>query len=91
MGRRVLLDEECCIACGSCAELCPEVFEMDEDAEKAYVFCPRAVMRSALRKPSSPALRSVFPGRNNNLDELHAPPRAGAQQVFGRVLEGSVK
>jgi ferredoxin len=37
MARKVVLDEECCIGCGSCAELCPDVFEMDEEAEKANV------------------------------------------------------
>lgn len=36
MARKVVLDEECCIGCGSCAELCPDVFEMDEE-EKAHV------------------------------------------------------
>ncbi len=40
MRRKVVIDEECCIGCGSCAELCPEVFEMDEEAEKAYVIMP---------------------------------------------------
>jgi ferredoxin len=40
MGRKVVLDEECCVGCGSCAELCPDVFEMDEDAEKARVIRP---------------------------------------------------
>lgn len=40
MSRVVLLDEECCIGCGSCAEICPEVFEMDEDEEKARVTMP---------------------------------------------------
>jgi ferredoxin len=29
MGRRVVLDEECRVGCGRCAELCPDVFEMD--------------------------------------------------------------
>ncbi|MGV8073763.1 MAG: ferredoxin [Syntrophobacteraceae bacterium] len=37
MSRKVLLDQDCCIGCGSCAELCPEVFEMDEAGEKAQV------------------------------------------------------
>lgn len=37
MGSRVILDEECCVGCGSCAELCPDVFEMDDEAEKAHV------------------------------------------------------
>jgi len=40
MGRKVVIDEECCIGCGSCAELCPDVFEMDEEAEKARVILP---------------------------------------------------
>ncbi|MDR3568844.1 MAG: ferredoxin [Syntrophobacteraceae bacterium] len=40
MGRVVSLDEECCVGCGACAELCPEVFEMSEDGEKAHVIFP---------------------------------------------------
>ncbi len=40
MGRRVILDEECCVGCGACAELCPDVFELDEDEEKAHVILP---------------------------------------------------
>jgi len=28
MGRKVVLDQECCTGCGSCAELCPDVFEL---------------------------------------------------------------
>lgn len=40
MGRKVVLDEECCVGCGSCAELCPEVFEMDVDTEKTHVILP---------------------------------------------------
>ncbi len=42
MGSRVVLDEECCIGCGSCAELCPDVFEMDEETEKAHVIDPES-------------------------------------------------
>ena len=37
MARRVVLDDECCVACEACVELCPEVFEMDESGEKARV------------------------------------------------------
>ncbi|XPV76401.1 MAG: ferredoxin [Desulfovibrio sp.] len=33
----VSIDLEECIGCGTCAELCPEVFEMNDDEEKAYV------------------------------------------------------
>ena len=40
MGRRVLIDEEECIGCGSCEEICPEVFVLNEDTEKAEVISP---------------------------------------------------
>ncbi|MDF1615702.1 ferredoxin [Desulfurivibrio dismutans] len=32
---KVLLDTYECNGCGGCAELCPEVFRMDETGEKA--------------------------------------------------------
>lgn len=37
MGRRVYIDEEECIGCGTCEELCPEVFQLDEESQKAQV------------------------------------------------------
>ena len=37
MGRRVYVDEEECIGCGSCEEICPDVFVLNEDTEKAEV------------------------------------------------------
>jgi ferredoxin len=40
MGRRVIVDEEECIGCGSCEEICPEVFVLNEDTEKAEVINP---------------------------------------------------
>lgn len=30
------VDQDLCISCGSCMEICPEVFDWDDD-EKAYV------------------------------------------------------
>ncbi len=37
MAKKVLLDQEECIGCESCVELCPEVFAFDHEAAKAYV------------------------------------------------------
>ena len=37
---RIIIDEEECIGCGSCVELCQEVFKMNEDKEKAEVILP---------------------------------------------------
>jgi len=33
------INEEC-IGCETCVELCPEVFQMDEETEKAVVIAP---------------------------------------------------
>lgn len=40
MSKRVYIDEEECIGCGSCEEICPEVFKLDEETEKAEVIEP---------------------------------------------------
>lgn len=40
MGKVVVIETEECIGCESCVELCPEVFEFDETAEKARVKLP---------------------------------------------------
>ena len=37
MGKKVILETEDCIGCESCVELCPDVFEFDEEAGKAEV------------------------------------------------------
>jgi ferredoxin len=37
MPMKVIIDEEECIACGTCVELCPDVFQMNEEKEKAEV------------------------------------------------------
>jgi len=36
----IVIDEEECMGCESCVELCPEVFKMDDDGEKALVINP---------------------------------------------------
>lgn len=33
----IVIDQDECIGCESCVEICPDVFEMDEDGEKALV------------------------------------------------------
>lgn len=40
MPRRVVIDEEECIGCGTCQEICPDVFELDDEAQKAKVIMP---------------------------------------------------
>ena len=40
MSKRVYIDEEECIGCGTCEEICPEVFKFDETTEKAQVIKP---------------------------------------------------
>ncbi|MFP4212998.1 MAG: ferredoxin [Desulfohalobiaceae bacterium] len=37
MAKKVMIDEEECIGCESCVEICPDVFAFDEEQEKAYV------------------------------------------------------
>lgn len=37
MSKKVVLDQEECIGCEACVELCPEVFAFDEETEKASV------------------------------------------------------
>jgi ferredoxin len=40
LSKAVYLDAEECIGCGSCVEICPEVFQMQEGEEKALVIKP---------------------------------------------------
>ncbi len=37
MAAQVIIDEDECIGCESCVELCPSVFGWNEDDEKAFV------------------------------------------------------
>jgi ferredoxin len=37
---KVVINEEECIGCGSCSEVCPEVFKMNEEKEKSEVIHP---------------------------------------------------
>lgn len=38
--KRVIINEEDCVGCGSCEAICQEVFELDGKSEKATVIKP---------------------------------------------------
>lgn len=38
----IIIDENECIGCETCVELCPDVFEMNEESEKAKVKVPES-------------------------------------------------
>ncbi len=40
MSKKVYLDQDECVGCGSCEEICPDVFKLNEDTEKAEVVKP---------------------------------------------------
>ena len=40
MGRKVFIEEDDCIGCGSCHDICPEVFGHNEETEKAFLIKP---------------------------------------------------
>lgn len=42
MARTITIDEESCMGCEACVEVCPDVFGFNEDEEKAYVIDPNA-------------------------------------------------
>ncbi len=39
--RTVTLNQEECIGCGTCEEICPQVFRLNPDTEKSEVVLPR--------------------------------------------------
>lgn len=40
MAKKVIIDEEECLGCEACVELCPDIFGFDDDSEKAIVIMP---------------------------------------------------
>ncbi len=43
MAKKVVIDHDECIGCETCVELCPEVFALDAEGEKAEVIKEDAV------------------------------------------------
>ena len=37
MAKSIIIDVYECNGCGSCVEICPDIFAMDDDGEKAYL------------------------------------------------------
>ena len=57
----IVIDQDECIGCESCVEICPEVFEMDDDGEKAVVINPDADARlTAFMTTVLPSLISEY-------------------------------
>ena len=42
MKKQIIIDAYACNGCGSCVEICPEVFAMDANGEKAILLDPDA-------------------------------------------------
>lgn len=40
MAKSVMIDQDECIGCESCVEICPEVFQFNDELEKAQVVKP---------------------------------------------------
>ena len=53
MADLVTIDTYECNGCGSCAELCPEVFAMDEDGAKAHVHSQPEAVTAELEKAAA--------------------------------------
>ena len=50
MSDRVYIDEDECIGCGSCEEICPEVFKLNEETEKAEVIKPEGGPKDSIQE-----------------------------------------
>ena len=50
MTRRVFIDEDECIGCGSCEEICPEVFRLNKKTEKSEVIKPEGGPEDLIEK-----------------------------------------
>ena len=46
----IIIDTYLCNGCGSCVEVCPEVFQLDENSGKAIVIIEHPEITDALRE-----------------------------------------
>jgi len=37
MEKKIVVDQDLCIGCGACVNLCPEVFELDDNAKSQVI------------------------------------------------------
>ncbi|MEA1936740.1 MAG: ferredoxin [Patescibacteria group bacterium] len=37
MSQKIIIDREMCVGCGACANLCPEVFELQDDGKAKVI------------------------------------------------------
>jgi len=51
--KSIIIDVYECNGCGSCAELCPDVFAMDESAERAVLLDSEAPVTEKVRKAAA--------------------------------------
>jgi len=50
MARKIVIDEEECIGCGTCEEICPEVFTLNEKTDKAEVVDPKGAPEAQIEE-----------------------------------------
>ena len=50
MAKQVRIDQEECIGCGNCEDLCPEIFKLDKDREKSEVIKPEGGSRGCIEE-----------------------------------------
>ena len=53
MSQKIVIDIEECLGCGTCSELCPDVFGFDQDEEKAFVIKPEATEEECVEEAIS--------------------------------------
>jgi ferredoxin len=53
MAESLSIDTYECNGCGSCVEICPEIFQMDESGEKAAVKDPTVAISPAIEEAAA--------------------------------------